>query len=169
MLSIYSFQRKTVLVGTMILASVAVAMMAQSVHARTIASVRRAIVSNGAGSKVFSIDTTGRMATSSNYVLEITTLNDDGTLVGKYYSPGKLPPASTNVAGSISIVRGIRITFTVTERAGLGVNETVFEGAIRLGTRDVPFMAGTFTNTVSGGAPAGFGPLPFCAKLTSIP
>src|SRR5882762_312726 len=121
MLSSYKFQRKAVLLGTVLFASVVVALMPQSAHAQTIATIRGAVISDGMGHKVFSIDTTGRMGVSGNVVLEFSTLNDDGSFVGRYYPAGKSFRASTNVTGSITITRGIRISFTVREPAGVGV------------------------------------------------
>lgn len=175
MLRLYDFRRKTILVGTMIFASLVVAMMAQSVHAENMAGVRRAIVSNGVGSKIFSIDTTGRMGGTGNFILEITRLGDDGALVGKYYLFGEAVPASTNVTGSINIIgatnSAIRISFTASRMEGLFANATVFVGAIRLGGTREPslvFMAGTFTSNAPGSGLAQ-GPFPFCAKLTALP
>lgn len=171
MLSIKSFKRTFGLVGTIIFGGLVLAMMAQSVQAQSIASVRRAIVSMDWGQKVFVIDRAGQMGRHGEYLLEITRLNDDGSLVGKYFRFKGPIPESTNVTGSITIGGiagggGIAIRFTVTEPAAIGYNETVFEGAIRLGgTREIPFMAGTFTSTFVGGT--GFGPLPFCAILRS--
>jgi hypothetical protein len=173
MLSTYSFKRTTFLVGTMIFAGLAVAMMAQSVHAENMAGVRRAVVSNGSGSKVFSIDTSGRMRGAGDFILEITRLEDDGSLVGKYSASGKAAPSSTNVTGTITIVgvTNIRISFTAGQTVGQFTSLTVFEGAIRLGGAREPsfgFMAGTFTFTDAGaGAPRG--PYPFCAHLTALP
>jgi hypothetical protein len=176
MLSIYSFNRKTVLVGTMILASLTVAMTAQSAHAQNIAGVRRAVVSDGYGSRFFTIDSSGRMRAAGDSILEITRLGDDGSLNGKFYASGTRAPSSTNVTGSINIVSGTtsvwRISFIVSQASGPFANETAFDGAIRLGgPRELwfAFMAGTFTNTVSGGVSAASGPFPFCAKLTSLP
>jgi hypothetical protein len=182
MLSIYSFKRKMVLVVTMILASLAVTMMAQPAHAQDIVAVRRSIVSTAPGSKLFSIDSSGRMRRGGDFTLEITRLDDSGALVGKYYSSGTPAPATTNVTGSINIIRGgaatgtignaIGISFTVTQRAGFGVNETVFEGALRVGTSREPsfgFMAGTYSATFVGGVGGERRPFPFCAMLTLAP
>src|SRR6266545_6088054 len=145
MLSIYSLKRKMVLVGTMIFASLAVAMMAQPAHAQNIAAVRRSVVSDGHGSRVFSIDSSGRMRAAGDSELEITRLGDDGSLSGKYYTSGTRAPSSTNVTGSITIVRGAlnvcRISFTVSQTGGLVLNETLFEGAIRLGGAREPWFA----------------------------
>jgi hypothetical protein len=159
----------------MIFASLGVAMMAQSVHAQNIAAVRRAVVSDGHSSRFFTIDSSGRMRGPGDLILEITSLNDSGALVGKYYASGRSAPASTNVTGSITIVRGAlnvcRISFTV-QTGSTFPNETVFEGAIRLGgARETwfGFMAGTFTNTVTAGVTDPVGPFPFCAKLTLLP
>lgn len=172
MLSIYSFKRKMILVGAMIFASLTVAMMAQSAHAQDIAAVRRAVVSNGKGSKLFRIDSSGRMTRDGDSILEITSLDDSGSLVGKYYPSGKPAPASTNVTGSITIVgatrSAIRISFTALQMEGLFASGTVFEGAIRLGGTREPsfgFMAGTFTFNSSGSGEAR-GPFPFCAMLS---
>jgi hypothetical protein len=177
MLSIYSFKRRTVLLGT-IFASLAVAMMAQSVHAENIAGVRRAVVSNGSGSKVFRIDSS--VGKGGDFLLEITRLADDGSLDGKYYPSGQVAPSSTNVTGSITIVgttnSAIRISFTtsqstsITPGTKLVVSETIFQGAIRLGRvgeQSFGFMAGTFTFTNVG--EGGRGPFPFCAELTGFP
>jgi hypothetical protein len=176
MLSIYSFKMKKVVVGIMIPACLAVAMMSQSARAQTIPAVRRTVVSDGYGSRVFTIDSSGRMRIDGDSILEITRLDDDGSLRGKFYSSGKSAPASTNVTGSISIVPGStsasRISFTVSQTGGWFANETVFEGAIRLGGAREPwfgFMAGTFTNTVVGGVAQASGPFPFCARLRVIP
>ncbi len=148
MLSTYSFKRTTFLVGTMIFAGLAVAMMAQSVHAENMAGVRRAVVSNGSGSKVFSIDSSGRMRGAGDFILEITRLEDDGSLVGKYYASGKAAPSSTNVTGTITIVgttnSTFRISFIALQAVGQFTSATVFEGAIRLGGAREPsfgFMA----------------------------
>ena len=183
MLSTYSFKRTTFLLGTMIFAGLAVAMMAQSVHAQSIAAVRGAVVSDGLGSKIFRIDSSGRMREGGDFILEITRLtqltNSSGALVGKYYAAGKAAPASTNVTGTVNIVGDgqnvCRISFTVGSTVGspLGslTNETVFEGAIRLGgTRDPSFgfMAGTYTSTVRGGVADAVGPFPFCAMLSFV-
>jgi hypothetical protein len=174
MLSTYSFKRTTFLVGTMIFAGLAVAMMAQSVHAENMAGVGRAVVSNGSGSKVFSIDTSGRMTRGGAYsFLEITRLEPDGSLVGKYYASNTAAPSSTNVSGTIIIIgatnSAIRISFTALQAVGMLASTTVFEGAIRLGGARDPsfgFMAGTFTFTDPGaGQPQG--PFPFCAMLAS--
>lgn len=179
MLSIYSFKRKTVLLGTMIFASLAVAMMAQSVHAESIAGVRRAVVSNGSGSRVFRIDSSVGKG-GGDFLLEITRLADDGSLDGKYYPSGQVAPSSTNVTGSITIVgatnSAIRISFTtsqstsITPGKSIVVSETIFQGAIRLGRvgeQSFGFMAGTFTLTHVG--EGGRGPFPFCAELTGFP
>jgi len=170
----------------MIFAGLAVAMMAPSVHAQSIAAIRGAVVSNGTGSRIFRIDSSGRMRGAGDFILEITNLtqltNDSGALVGKYYASGKAAPAATNVTGTINLVRGgqnvSRISFTVDSTVGPTpgfpgslTNETVFEGAIRLGgTRDPAFgfMAGTFTNTVTGGVADARGPFPFCAMLSFV-
>jgi len=161
----------------MIFASLAVAMMAQSVHAENIAGVRQAIVSNGMGSKIFRIDSSGRMREAGDFILEITNLtqltNDSGALVGKYYASGKGAPSSTNVTGTINIIgvtnSAIRISFTASQTEGLFVSSTVFEGAIRLGGARDPsfgFMAGTSTYNSPGSGTAR-GPFPFCATLSS--
>jgi hypothetical protein len=176
MLRIYSFKRTTVLVGTMIFSGLAVAMMAQSVHAQNIAAVRQAVVSDGHGSRVFRIDSSGRMTKAGDFILEITRLteltNNSAALVGKYYASGsRSVPASTNVTGSIEVTNSaIRISFTAAEAVGLFSSLTVFEGAIRLGGARDPsfgFMAGTFNYSDSGaGTPRG--PFPFCARLSSV-
>ena len=172
MFSIYRFKQKTVLVWT-IFASLAVMTMVQSAHAQSIATIRRAIVSNGNGSRIFAIDTSGRMIMTGDYILEITRLDDAGSLEGKYYPAGKIAPSATNVIGSINIVgrfpNSLRISFTVSQAGTPFPIETVYEGAIRLGGVREPgfgFMAGTFTSGIGGVAEA-VGP--FCAKLTSIP
>jgi len=174
MLSIYSFKRKTVLVGTMMFASLALAMMAQPAHAQNISAVRRAVISDGYGSRFFTIDTSGRMRVAGDFKLEITQLGDDGLFNGKYYSSGKGTPSATNVTGRINIVRGTNnvcgISFTVSHTGSLFPNETVFQGAIRLGGVREPwfgFMAGTFTLTVIDGVSESVGPLPFGAKLNA--
>jgi hypothetical protein len=175
MFSIYSFKWKTVLVET-IFTSLTLMIMAQSVHAQSIAAVRRAIVSNGNGSRIFAIDSSGRMTMTGDFIFEITRLGDDGSLEGKYYPAGKIAPPATNVIGTINILGRLpntfRISFTVRQTGTPFPNETVYEGAIRLGGLREPrfgFMAGTFTNTVIGGVAEAVGPFPFCANLTSIP
>jgi hypothetical protein len=171
MLSIGNINRKTVLVLSVVLANLVVAMIAQSAHAQSLDQIRRAVVSTGSGTRIFSINTTLRMGEPGNAILEITTLSADGSLVGKYYRAGTGTPEATNVTGAITIGRGIRISFTVTEPAAIGSNDTVFEGAIRLGGPPDPrqgVMSGTYTNTVLGGAPDGAGPFPFCATLTVV-
>ncbi|MBD0373630.1 MAG: hypothetical protein ICV60_22540 [Pyrinomonadaceae bacterium] len=179
MLSIYSCTRKRFLAGTLVIAAgLAVALFAQTAQAQDMAAVRRAIVS-ATGSRAFLIDTTGRTG-SAESILEINRLDDSGALVGKYYAPGTQSPTATNVTGTVTITpatapgtrNGIGISFTVTQRGGLFVNQTVFDGAILIsGTARQPFafMAGTYTVTTAGGISGGPARFPFCAKVTSIP
>ena len=170
MLGIHNIKRTALLIGSAMFASFFVVMSAQPAQAQSIEDVRRALFPPTGGGRAFNIDTTGRGP--ANKILEITTLRSDGSFEGKYHATGTPAPAATNVTGSITITRGIRITFTAREPMPSGVlNETVFEGAIRLGPRGDSFygaMAGTFTNTLLGGTSDGAGPFPFCAILTSV-
>ena len=170
MLGIHDIRRKALLIGSAMFASFFVLMSAQTAQAQSIEDVRRALFPPSGPSRAFRIDTTGRGP--ANQILEITTLRSDGSLEGKYHAISTPAPAATNVTGSITITRGIRITFTAREPMPSGVvNETVFEGAIRLGPRGDSFqgaMAGTFTNTLLGGASDGAGPFPFCAILMAV-
>jgi len=172
MSGIHNIKRTALLISSAMFASFFVLMSAQTAQAQSIEDVRRALFPPTGGGRAFSIDTTGRMGGSWNRILEITTLRSDGYLEGKYHATGTPAPAAANVTGSITITRGIRITFTAREPMPSGVvNETVFEGAIRLGPRGDSFqgsMAGTFTNTLLGGASDGAGPFPFCAILSSV-
>jgi hypothetical protein len=115
------------------------------------------------------------MRGAGDFILEITRLEDDGSLVGKYYASGKAAPSSTNVTGTITIVgttnSTFRISFTALQAVGQFTSATVFEGAIRLGGAREPsfgFMADTF-NSSDAGAGQPRGPYPFCAKLTALP
>ena len=184
MLGIYRFEKMRFLVRTIIFASICVAMMTGLTQAQTISAIRQAVESNGRGSRLFLIDSSGGMSGDNAFALEITRLDNSGSdsasFVGKYYRSGKSAPASTNVTGSINIVRGaialsaIRISFNVTESmsipsGGSLINETVFVGALKL-TRmrkhQWGFMAGTYEMRMPGEVG---GPFPFCATLTSLP
>jgi hypothetical protein len=175
MLRIYSFKQTMVLVGSIILAGLAGAMMAQSVHAQNIAAVRQAVLSDGHGSRIFRIDSSGRMTSQGDFILEITQLtqltNNSATLAGKYYGSGKSVPAAPNVTGSVEVANSaIRISFTAGQAVGQFASSTVFEGAIRLGGERDPsfgFMAGTF-NFTDAGAGQPRGPFPFCAMLSRV-
>lgn len=150
--------------------------------AQDMAAVRRAIVQSSSNPVYFNIDTTGQMVEQNS--LEITRLDDSGALVGFYRASGAPRPASTNVTGTITIVRAvvgattgnaIRISFTVSTRTGTipaVINTTAYEGAIKLlPASGSAFMAGTFSISGSGlsqtrSAP---GPFPFCAMLKVPP
>lgn len=153
-----------------------------SAAAQDIAAIRRAVVSNNPGAVIFDIDTNGLRGGEG--VLEISRLDNSGSFVGFYY-PGTTRPVSTNVTGSITIVRAadgavtgnaVRISFTVSDRTGTRpgfpglVNTTIYDGAIWMGLSGNPsFMAGTYTISGAAQTRRAPGPFPFCATLTSIP
>ena len=99
MLSTYSFKRRAILVVTMIFATLAVAMMAQSASAQEITTIDSARMHLATGNS-FQIDTGG--LGGGEYSFRITRLNDDGTFVGKYFRNG-IGPRDPNVTGKIRI------------------------------------------------------------------
>ena len=178
MLSIYSFKRRPTRVVTMIFAILAVAMTAQSANAQEVNTIEH--VRNTLRRVEFNIVTRGCgwSLGRSGYVLTLSVLEDNVTLVGKVYSVPGARPIDDNVRGSITVsgwgrTFSAKVSFTVAGQVGGGilVGGMNFEGAIRFlrngdfkageKTADRIFMAGTFTYDADGITQ--IGPFPFFA------